>query len=136
MSTSSVGSVADHMMKDVASVSPEMDAYEAIDLVLTHHVSALPVLRDDGGLVGILSERACLEAYVSAQCYDFPPSLVKDMMTTEVVSVEHDMDILATAALFSQKKFHHFPVLENGRLVGQISRRGIIRALHKMWRAG
>ena len=65
-----------------------------------------------------------------------PPALVEDLMTAEVVSVEHNTDILATAALFSEKKFHHFPVLENGRLVGQISRRGVIRALQKMRLAG
>ena len=128
--------VAKHMRKDVVSVSPEMDAYEAINLLLKHHVSALPVTSADGNLVGILSERVCLEAFVGAEYYESPPPLVKVLMTAEVVSVEHDTDVMKVAALFSEKKFHHFPVLENGRLVGQISRRGIIRALHKMWRAG
>ena len=136
MSASSVGTVAKHMTTNVVSVSPEMDAYEAIRLLLGHHASALPVLDEGGTLVGILSERSCLEAYVNAQYYDSPPALVKDLMTAEVISVEHDMDILATAALFSQKKFHHFPVLQSGRLVGQISRRGVIRALQQMRRAG
>jgi CBS domain-containing protein len=128
--------VAKHMKKDVVSVSPETDAYEAIRLLLTHHASALPVLRQDGRLVGILSERACLDAYVSAEYHNSPHALVKDLMTKEVVSVEHDADILATAALFSEKRFHHFPVLKNGRLVGQISRRDVIRALQEMRAAG
>ena len=136
MMTSSVSTVADHMRRDVASVSPEVDAYEAINLLLTHHVSALPVITEDGNLVGILSERACLEAFISAEYYESPPQLVKDLMTEEVVSVEHDADIMKVAALFSQKKFHHFPVLQNGRLVGQISRRGVIRALDRMRRSG
>ena len=136
MSTSSVSTIAEHMKKDVVSVSPEMDAYEAIRLLLTHHVSALPVLATDGTLVGILSERVCLEAFVSAEYYESPPQLVKDLMTGDVVSVEHDADIMKVAALFSKKKFHHFPVLENGRLVGQISRRGVIRALDRIRRAG
>ncbi len=132
MNTSSVGTVAEHMRKDVASVSPEMDAYEAISLLLADYVSALPVIGDDGNLVGILSERVCLEAFVNAEYYESPPAFVRDLMTAEVVSVAHDTDIMKVAAMFSEKKFHHFPVLQNGRLVGQISRRGVIRALHKM----
>ena len=136
MSTSSVGTVAEHMRKEVVSVGPEMDAYEAISLLLRHHVSALPVIREDGNLVGILSERVCLEAFVGSEYYESPPPLVKDLMTAEVVSVEHDADVMKVAGLFSEKRFHHFPVLENDRLVGQISRRGVIRALHKMRRAG
>jgi CBS-domain-containing membrane protein len=124
------------MRRDIASVSPDMDAYEAIDLLLTHHVSALPVVDEEGYLVGILSERVCLEAFVSAEYYESPPQLVRDLMTEEVVSVTHDTDIMKVAALFSEKKFHHFPVLQNGLLVGQISRRGVIRALQEMRRAG
>jgi CBS domain-containing protein len=124
------------MRKNVVSVSPEMNAYEAIRLLLMHHFSALPVVRDDGELVGILSERACLEAYIHAEYYESPPALVKDLMTSEVMTVTHDTDILAAAALFSEKKFHHLPVLENGRFVGQIGRRDVIRAFQKMWRSG
>ena len=136
MSPSYASTVAEHMRRDVASVSPEVDAYEAISLLLAHHVSALPVITEDGNLAGILSERACLEAFVSAEYYESPPALVRDLMTAEVVSVAHDLDVMKVAALFSEKKFHHFPVLQNGRLVGQISRRGVIRALDKMRRAG
>ena len=136
MSTSSISTIAEHMRKDVVSVSPEMDAYEAIHLLLTHHVSALPVIATDGTLVGILSERVCLEAFVSAEYYESPSPLVKDLMTMDVVSVEHDADVMKVAALFSEKRFHHFPVLNNGRLVGQISRRSVIRALHKTRRPG
>ena len=136
MSTSSVSTIAEHMRKDFVSVSSEMDAYEAIHLLLTHHVSALPVLATDGTLVGILSERVCLEAFVNAEYYESPPPLVKDLMTVDVVSVEHDADVMKVAALFSEKRFHHFPVLNNGRLVGQISRRSVIRALHKTRRPG
>jgi len=126
---SAVGTVEDHMSKEVFTVGPDMDAYAAINLLLAHHVSALPVLDNDGDLIGILSERACLEALVRAEYYESPPALVKDLMTTDVITVDHNTDILNVAALFSEQKFHHFPVLENGRLVGQISRRGIIRAI-------
>ena len=132
MSTSSASTVAEHMMEDVVSVDPQMGACQAIRLLLAHHVSALPVLGEDGELVGVLSERVCLEAFVSAEYYRSPPQLVKDLMTVKVVSVAHDADIMTVATLFSEKKFHHFPVLENGRLVGLISRRGVIRALQGM----
>ena len=136
MSKSSIGTVAMHMKSDVMAVSLEMDAYEAISLLLSHYISALPVIGEDGNLVGILSERVCLEAFVNAEYYESPPAFVKDLMTKEVVSVEHDADFMKVAALFSEKKFHHFPVLQDGRLVGQISRRDVIRALQKMRRSG
>ena len=132
MNTISVGTAAEYMTKEVDSVGPEMDTYEAISHLLKNHVSAMPVVDEGGKLVGILSERDCLDAFLQAEYYESPPALVKDLMTAEVVSVERDMDILKVAELFSKKKFHYLPVVENERLVGQISRKGVIRAIQEM----
>jgi len=134
MNTTSVATVAKHMTRETVSVSPEMDAYEAINRLVRHPVSAMPVVKENGELVGIISERDCLEAFVKAEYYESPPAFVKDMMTAEVVSVEQDMDILKVAELFSRERFHHLPVIENGRLIGQISRKGVIQAIQGMRR--
>jgi len=132
VSTTSVGTVAKYMTRETVSVGPEMDAYEAINRLVRHPVSAMPVVKEDGELVGIVSERDCLEAFVSAEYYESPPAFVKDIMTAEVVSVSRDMDILKVAELFSRERFHHLPVLENGRLIGQISGKEVIRAIQEM----
>jgi CBS domain-containing protein len=123
------------MTKELVSVGPEMDTYDAISRLLKNHVSAMPVVDEDGKLAGILSERDCLDAFVRAEYYESPPALVKDLMTTAVVSVGKDTDILKVAETFSKTKFHHLPVLENDQLVGQISRKEVIRAIQEM-RAG
>ncbi len=132
MNTILVGTAAEHMTKEVDSVAPEMDTYEAIHRLVKNRVSAMPVVDDGGKLVGILSERDCLDAFLRAEYYESPPALVKDLMTAEVVSVERDTNILKVVELFSKKNFHYLPVVENDRLVGQISRKEVIRAIQEM----
>ena len=49
-----------------------------------------------------------------------------------LATVSPETDILKAAELFAERRFHHLPVLEQGRLVGQISRRNIMRAIQAM----
>jgi CBS domain-containing protein len=121
--------VKDYMKKHPVTIHPEMEVQEAVVFLLNHHISAAPVVDESGTLVGILAERDCLEAFLNAEYYQSPTTLVGDLMSSEVVTVDSDADILKAARLFSQHKFHHLPVLAGQRLVGDISRRDVIRAI-------
>ena len=122
----------DFMARELVTASPEMEAYEAILLLLKHQISGMPVVDEDGKLVGILSERDCLKTLVNAQYYELPTALVKDLMSTEPVTVNASASILEIADLFLGNKFRRLPVLEDGQLVGQISRRDVLRAIREM----
>ncbi len=122
----------DFMARELVTASPEMEAYEAILLLLKHQISGMPVVDADGKLAGILSERDCLKTLVNAQYYELPTALVKDLMSTEPVTVDASTSILEVADLFLNNKFRRLPVIEDGQLVGQISRRDVLRAIREM----
>ncbi len=124
--------VADYMTREVVVVHPDVPASEAIVLLLKHKISGMPVVDEDGKLVGTLSERDCLQAFVHARYHNLPTTLARDLMTTEVETVGPDMGILEVAELFLNKHFRRLPIIEEDRLVGQISRRDVLRAMEEM----
>jgi CBS domain-containing protein len=82
-------------------------------------IGAVPVL-DGGDVVGIFSERDvmhCLTIH-GARALDM---LVRDVMTSPVVSIEPDAAALSALSLMSRRRFRHLPVIDNGRLVGFVS---------------
>ena len=131
----STPTVKDYMAAQLVSVHPDAEAYEAIVLLLKHRISGMPVVDEAGTLVGILSERDCLKTLVSAEYYELPTALVKDLMSTELVTVDPDTDILEVAQLFLDNRFRRLPVVKRDRLVGQISRRDVLRAIQEMRRS-
>ena len=124
--------VADYMTREVVAVHPDMPTSEAIVLLLKHRISGMPVVDEDGKLVGILSERDCLKAFVHARYHNLPTTAARDLMTTEVETVGPDMGILEVADLFLDRHFRRLPVVEEDRLVGQISRRDVLRAMEEV----
>jgi CBS domain-containing protein len=128
----SLSTVKEHMNEVPVTVHADMEVYEAVTVLLKHRISAAPVVNERRELVGILAERDCLEAFVNEEYYDSPTALVRDLMSSEVVTVSPDVDILQAADVFSHHKFHHLPVLAGRRLVGDITRRDVIRAILEM----
>jgi CBS domain-containing protein len=129
---STLNTVKEHMEKVSVTVHPDMEVYEALSILLKHGISAAPVVNERGKLLGILAERDCLDAFVNEEYYDAPTALVRDIMSPDVVTVSPDVDILQTADIFSHHKFHLLPVVVDQRLVGNITRRDVIRAILKM----
>ena len=129
-----LSTVKEYMKKEQVSVDPDMEVEEAVMLLLKHRVSRAPVVDEHGKLVGILAEADCLEAFLNDEFCRCPTALVRELMSADVVTVNPDVDILTAADLFVHHKFHHLPVLDRDRLVGQISRRDVIRAILKMHR--
>jgi CBS domain-containing protein len=126
----------DVMARKLITVTPETDAFVAIDLLLKHRISGMPVLDATGTLVGILSERDCLKTLTDAQYHNMPTHPVRDLMTTELTTISADTGLLEVAKLFMQNKFRRLPVLdEDGRLIGQLSRRDVLTAVQKMHKA-
>lgn len=132
MNAESVGMVADYMTRKPVTVNPEADIHEAIALLLKHQISGMPVIDGEGSLVGFLSEKDCLDAFLSAEYHEWPAALAKDLMSREVATVEPETGIMKTAEVFSKKGFHQLPVMQQDRLVGQISRKAVIQAIQAM----
>ncbi len=125
-------SVKEYMTKIVVRLSTDMDVLEALHLLLEKDVPGGPVLDRIGNLVGVLSEKDCLGAALSATYHEDWGGRVADFMHGEVETVQAEANIADVAILFIERPFAHFPVVHDNRLVGLISRRNVLRALEHL----
>ena len=121
--------VRDYMAGSIVSFKPETDVLDAIHELVRHRIAGAPVVNDQGELVGMLSELDCLKVSLNAGYYGDWGGPVADFMSPDVETVDADMNIVDLAQKFVDRGFRRFPVLRNNRLVGQISRRDVLRAL-------
>ncbi|MEO9964447.1 MAG: CBS domain-containing protein [Reichenbachiella sp.] len=126
--------IADYMAKDLITFTPDQEIAEAIDIMLKKRISGGPVLNEKRELVGMLSEKDCLKVLVQSSYHNLPSGkgTVESYMSSNVKTLEMDMDVVACANEFLNTYFRRFPVTENGILKGQISRRDIMRAAQKI----
>lgn len=124
--------VKDYMVASLVTFTPAMDVMEAIDVLVKNRISGAPVIDDHGNLVGLLSEKDCMKVAIQAGYYEELGGRVEDYMTKEVVTVESESSVLDLAKMFMEKSPRRYPVVEDNRLVGQISRRDVLRAIMAM----
>jgi len=125
--------VKDYMSKNVVTLVPEMEILRAGHTLISHNISGAPVLDKHGVLVGILSERDCMRVAMQADYHGVPGGLVRDHMSVNPQFVDPEESILKLAQLFLNGRFHRYPVLANGHLVGVISRRDVMRAMGEFY---
>jgi CBS domain-containing protein len=120
----------DHMLKHPVSVNVESDMGEAIRLIIDNKISGLCVVDDDNRLVGILSELDCLRAMLSASYNEGGIGMVREYMALDnlVVANPHE-DITDVAQDMLRKNKRRRPVVEDGKLVGQITCRQLLSAV-------
>jgi predicted transcriptional regulator len=102
-------------------------------VLLDKRLSGAPVVDGRGRLVGVLSKKDCFEVVYSTSYHQEWGGRVEEYMTREVTTIESGTDIIKAADLFMSSGFRRFPVLENGRMTGQISRADLLRALEEHW---
>lgn len=126
--------VTKFMAKELITFHPATDIREAIKVILKHQISGAPVVDDQKNLVGMLSESDCIKTIIAGPYNNLPGGngKVQDYMSTKVVTVDASKTILELAYEFTNTPYRRFPVVDKGRLVGQISRSDILRAILKM----
>jgi CBS domain-containing protein len=119
----------DVMVTRLITLRPEMDAVEAIRTLLKHKISGAPVVDAAGNFQGVFSERSALSFVLGLACDQRPSSDVGAFMNTDRdCTIDEETDLLTIAQLFLNRDFRRLPVLRGSRLVGQISRRDVLRA--------
>lgn len=121
--------VRDYMDVEVATVSPEMDIFAAIDFLISHHVTGAPVVDEGRQVLGILTERDCLRLLAAGDAGEVAKGTVGAYMTRSPVTLSPDTNIYYAAGVFLSHTFRRLPVVEHGRLVGAITRFDLVRAV-------
>jgi len=118
----------DIMAPTIISVSPETSLDDAMEIIVENSISGLPVINAEGRLVGILSEADRLKAFgTNVHTKD---ALVADYMTCGVITVDENATLAQVSDLLMRVGIRRLPVLKSGSVVGIISRRDLVRALH------
>jgi CBS domain-containing protein len=127
--------IKDYMAKDLETFTPDTDISVAVKFLNRRRISGAPVLDEHGNLVGILSEKDCLEVALQSSYYeDWMGGKVTEYMTANVETVVETASVLELANMFLKSSYKRYPVLsESGKLVGQISRSDILKALEILW---
>jgi CBS domain-containing protein len=125
----------DIMAKRLITFRADQPIDEAIKTLLKHGISGAPVVDDEHHLIGILSELDCLRTLSSDEFLgdeQEEAGLVGHFMSTEAQTIEPDLGVYRIAHHFITGAIRRLPVVEDGRLIGQVSRRDVLRAIDAM----
>ncbi len=144
--------VRDIMNTDLITVTPDMDISRAAKILFDKRINGVPVVDDNGSLVGILCQSdiitqqkklpiptifTFLDGFIrltslkqlEKQVLKITALTVSEAMTPKPVTVQPDTEIETVAALMVDNHFHTLPVVEDSRLVGIIGKEDILRTL-------
>jgi len=124
--------ITKYMATDLITFTPDSEIITVIDSMIENQISGAPVLNDKKELVGLISEKDCLTVIIDSAYHNQPisTSKVSKYMTKNIKTVNVEADIVDVANEFLKKNYKRFPVVDDkGRLVGQVSRRDILRAV-------
>ena len=126
--------VSDIMQTQLILFRPEQIIHQVMQTFIKHRISGGPVVDERGTLIGIISEADCMKEISESRYFNMPilDKSVQHFMTKNVDTIESNISIFDAAAKFSKSSRRRYPVLENGYLVGQISRKDIVIAAINM----
>lgn len=122
--------VKDYMSTDLITFKPEQSVEEVIQSLINNRISGGPVVNSSNELVGIISEGDCLKDISESRYYNMPMEQhkVENRMIKNVETIDGNMNVFDAANKFLESKIRRFPIVENGKLIGQISQKDILKA--------
>lgn len=129
MSTPST--IRDCMRRNPLTINSDANLVQAIEMLVEYKLTGVTVVDDDGLPVGVLSEIDCIRTVLNALYNDGDPehALVRDAMSPEIVSCSPADGIVEVAADMLATRQRRRPVIEKGRLIGQVSSSNVLWAL-------
>ena len=113
---------------EVTTVSPDSPVSEAISVLASRRIGAIPVSEDGRTLLGIVSERDVVRALAQQGADGFGSMQVSELMTTNVYTCSPDSTLSGAMTLMDVRRIRHVPVVENDVLVGILSIRDLVNA--------
>jgi len=122
--------VKDIMTTNLVLFTVEQSIHEVMNSFIKNKISGGPVVDDRGKLIGVISEADCMKEVSDSRYFNMPilDKSVGHFMTKEVEALPASMTLFDAASRFHETSRRRFPVLDNNKLVGQISRKDIVIA--------
>jgi predicted transcriptional regulator len=114
------------------SFKPDTRIHFVIKTLIQRSISGAPVIDENDNLVGIISEKDCLKVLMEMAMHDMPGGTVEKYMSTSISFIEESKSIMDAVQMFQDSNFRRFPVVKDGKLVGLITRRDILRAIEEI----
>lgn len=131
--------VKDIMTTNLILFRPDQNVHDAMELLIKNKISGGPVVDSDGKLVGMISEGDCIKEISHCKYYNIPMATHKleDFMVKDVHTMKPNTDIFELGNQFYKQKIRRFPVVDQGKLVGQVSQFDVLKAIlnskHQRW---
>jgi CBS domain-containing protein len=126
--------VRDYMTTNLITFRPDQSVQEVVEALIKYKISGGPVVNDKQELVGVISEGDCLKQLSESRYYNMPlqHDNVEKRMAINVETIDGNLNVFDAANKFLQSKRRRFPIVENGKLIGQISQKDILKAALKL----
>lgn len=126
--------VSDIMTRDLVVFKQNQSIHEVMKEFIKYRISGGPVVDDTGELIGVISEADFMKEISDSRYFNLPilDKTVAHFMTSKVDTIDANKTIFEAASMFFKTTRRRFPVLDNNRLVGQISRKDIVVATLNM----
>lgn len=122
--------VSDYMTRKLITFQPDESVLKVMDTLIRKRISGGPVVNKKNELVGMISEGDCIMQISNSRYHNHPIQEVKvqDHMVTDVETIDGNMSVFDAADRFLASRRRRFPVIEQGKLVGQISQKDVLKA--------
>jgi predicted transcriptional regulator len=127
--------VSDYMTTKLITFKADDSLDFVIQQLITNKISGGPVVNDKNELIGIISETDCIKHISESKYYNMPAdtnNIVSKYMVTDVDTIDKNMNIFDAAFKFISSRRRRFPVIEKGKLIGQLSQRDVLDAAIKV----
>ena len=92
-------------------------------------ISGAPVVDPSGNLIGVFTEKDVMSALINAVYNEFPSVEVSSYMSRDLLTITEDTDLFTIAQIFQREDFRRLPVVRDQKLVGQVSRRDVMKSV-------
>ena len=123
--------INDCMRRNPLTIGRDANLVQAIEMIVEYKLTGLTVTDDTGNAIGILSELDCIQGVLTALYNEGDPehSLVEDVMSTDLQTCSPTDSIVSVAQDMLDSRQRRRPVVEDGKLVGQVSSSNVLWAL-------
>jgi len=126
--------VSDYMTTNLITFTPDQSIESVMQALIEHRISGGPVVNEKNEVIGIISQGDCIKQVSESRYYNMPmqDQTIEKHMVKNVETIDGNMNIFDAANKFLEAKRRRFPIVENGKLVGQISQKDVLKAAMQM----